>query len=230
LSATGRFNTGAGPIVNHFRSIGLNAAEEIVVGAGPITQFSQGIPRNANGEVVVLEAAQATQFGSGATPFGPNGEVEVSSGAVPIAEYHQGVPYTAGGVYASNIVGGPVIIAKDFQVTPAQFSISSAGYRGSPLAGVLAPDATFAGGTIDLVATTDEDVFSIKTVANAQFPSGSGNLAVQFGPYIGPGRLILSWDIDRYSITQPGINAYMVQQIGIATPLRLSIAPSGTSF
>jgi len=231
LDSTGRIKTGVGPIVSYFRSLPLNAAEEVVVGTGPIVLFSQGIPRNAAGEVVGLRSAQASFYGPGATPYGPNGELEAAPAPEPINLYWQGVPYTAGGIYATTGVGGaPAIIVKDFTLTPATVSSASAGYRLSPAAGTLAPDLNFAGGTIDLVLATDFDHFSISTGTNALFPGGSGNLAVQFGPYVGPGRLIMAWDgFDRYAVIQSGIYNYMVSQIGLPTALRLSIAPVGTA-
>jgi len=231
LDSNGRIRTGAGPIVTHFRSLPLNAAEEVVVGSGPIVYYSAGIPRNAAGEVVGLQSTQASFYGPGATPYGPNGELEAAPPPEPIAFYYQGVPYVAGGVYAGSGAGGaPAVIAKNFTLTPGIISSTSAGYRLSPLAGTLAPDQTFAGGTIDLVIASDIDLFAISTGSGAPFPGASGNLSVQIGPYLGPNRLIMTWDgFDRYDIVQEGIYTYMVDQIGLPTDLRLSIAPVNTA-
>ena len=230
LVVAGKLNVGAGPIARYFRSLPLNAADAVVVGSGPIVRFAQGIPRNAAGEVVGLRATTATELGPGATPYGPNGEIEGDSVSAATL-FYQGVPYTAGGLYATNGVGGaPVIVSKDFTLTPAQVSASTAGYRLSPLAGTLAPDNAYGGGNIDLVLAQSDDTFYVSTATNLPFPGISGNLAVALGVYQGPSRMILTWDgFDRYITTEPGIYTYMQSLIAGTVSLRLSAAPVGTA-
>ena len=230
LDANGRIKTGLGPTVSFFRGLPLNAAGEVVGGAGPIVQFSQGIPFNAAGAVVGLQSTQPTDYGPGATPYGPNGELEVAPVGV-ISSFHQGVPYNAGGVYCTSGAGGAAtIVAKDFTLTPAQISVSSAGYRAAPAAGTLAPDAVYAGGTVALVQAVDTDEFRVQPTGGVQFPGISGNLAVQLGPYLGPSRLVLTWDgIDRYTANVPGLYEYFVANIGVGLAMRLSAAPAGTA-
>jgi hypothetical protein len=195
------------------------------MGTGPITLFDQGIPFNALGEIVGLQATQATDYGPGATPYGPNGELEI--GVLGPGFFHQGVGFTPGGVLAVNSAGGaPGIVAKDFTLTPGTIAVSSAGYRLSPLVGVLAPDAVFGGGSVILVQATDTDTFRIQNTGGVQFPGISGNLSAQIGPYVGPGRIVASWNIDAYEAVIPGIYAYMVGQIALSTGLRLSAAPA----
>jgi hypothetical protein len=230
LTAAGRLSSGLAPITHYFRSLPLNANDEVVVGSGPIAYTEQGIPFNAAGEVVGLQATSPSDYGPGATPYGPNGEIEADPTS-PIAFFYQGVPYTANGVYAASGAGGaPAIVSKDFTLTPDQVSPTTAGYRLSPLAGSLAPDDTYAGDSISLVLAQETDEFSITPLGGVPFPGISGNLAVTLGVYSGPTRLVLEWDIDRYYLPlEPGIYNYMVGQIGVGTLLRLSGAPSGTA-
>lgn len=225
MGTDGRLPVGAGPITNRFRGLPFNALNQVVMGAGPITLFDQGIPFNAAGEIVGLQATQATDYGPGAMPYGPNGEIEI--GVLGPAFFHQGVGFTPGGVLAVTAAGGaPVIVAKDFTLTPGTISVNSAGYRLSPAVGTIAPDALYGGGSVILVQATDTDVFRIQNTGGVKFPGISGNLSAQIGPYIGPGRIVLSWDIDLYSAVVPGIYAYMVGQIALSTSLRLSAAPA----
>lgn len=232
LDANGRIRvSNTGPIVSYFRGLPFNAAGEIVGGTGPVTHFSQGIPFNAAGAVVGLQSTQPTDYGPGATPYGPNGELEFAPVGV-VDHFYQGVPYNANGLYCtSGAAGAPVIVSKDFTLTPAVISPSSAGFRAAPAAGTLAPDAVYAGGTIVLVQAVDDDEFRVQNTGSVEFAGISGNLAVQIGPYIGSGRLVLTWDDTSgwYFTNQPGIYAYMVQQIGLPTSLRLSAAPAGTA-
>jgi hypothetical protein len=226
LNAAGQIKVGAGPVVSYFRALPLNAAGEVVVGAGPVVRFDQGIPYNASGQVVGLQATEPTGYGPGATPYGPNGELETVL-AVP-AYFHQGVPYDVNGVYASSgAAGSGVIVAKNFSLGVAVISSTSVGYRTSPLAGSLTPDQAYAGGTINLVQATDDDEFRIGTVGNTPFPGITGNLAVQVSTYIGPNRLVMSWDGSSfYAAVVPGIYVELSDLVGGATALRLSGAPA----
>jgi len=225
MDSNGRLPVGGGPITHHFRGLPFNALNQVVFGADPITRYDQGIPFNAAGEIVGLQATQATDYGPGATPYGPNGELEI--GVLGPGFFHQGVGFTPGGVLAVTAAGGaPIIVAKEFTLTPGTISVSSAGYRLSPLVGTLTPDAAYAGGTVVLVQATDTDQFRIQNTGSVQFPGISGALSVQIGPYVGPGRILASWDGQYYSAVVPGIYAYMVAQIGIGTGLRFSAAPA----
>lgn len=116
-------------------------------------------------------------------------------------------------------------VVKSFTITPGQISVSSAGYRLSPAAGVLAPDAAFGGGNIILFQANDNDTLRVQNTGGVQFPGISGDLYVRIGPYIGPGRIVLHWDIDLYSATVPGIYNYMVDQIALATGMIISADP-----
>jgi hypothetical protein len=224
MDSNGRLPVGGGPITYHFRGLPFNALNQVVYGAGPITMYDQGIPFNAAGEIVGLQATQATDYGPGAMPYGPNGEIEV--GVLGPGFFHQGVGFTPGGVLAVTAAGGaPVIVTKDFTITPATISPSSAGFRAAPAAGTLAPDAVYAGGTVVLVQAVDTDEFRVENTGGVQFPGISGNLSVQIGPYVGPGRIAMSWDGSFYSAIVPGIYTYMVGQIGVPTGLRFSAAP-----
>ena len=224
MDANGRLPVGVGPITSHFRGLPFNALGQVVFGTDPIVRYDQGIPFNALGEVVGLQATQATDYGPGAMPYGPNGELE--GGVLGPSFFHQGVGFTAGGVLAITAAGGaPVIVSKDFTLTPGQISASSAGYRLSPLVGAIAPDAVYAGGSVILVQATDTDEFRIQNTGGVQFPGISGNLTAQIGPYLGPNRVLLHWDVNTYIAAVPGMYAYMVGQIGIGTGLRLSAAP-----
>lgn len=227
LDANGRINVGVGPAVSYFRSLPLNAAGAVVVGAGPITEFCQGVPRNAAGEVVGLQSTSPTFYGPGAMPYGPNGEIESAPLGV-IDSFYQGIPYNANGVHCGNgAAGAPVIVAKNFTITGAQFSPSLVGYRFNPAAGTLAPDRTFGSGTMAQVAAGSDDKFD---VVFGTFPPGiSGSLSVQLPAYLGPTRLVLGWDgFDRFTDIVPGIYAYMQSNIGIGLSMRLSAAPAGT--
>jgi hypothetical protein len=225
MDSNGRLPVGVGPITHHFRGLPFNALNQVVYGEAPIVGYDQGIPFNAAGEVVGLQATQATDYGPGAMPYGPNGELEV--GVLGPAFFHQGVGFTAGGVLAVTAAGGaPVIVTKDFTLTPAQISVTSAGFRAAPAAGTLAPDTVYAGGTVVLVQATDDDEFRIQNTGSVEFSGISGNLAVQLGPYVGPGRIVMAWDVNTYFAVVPGIYTYMVDQIGTPTGLRLSAAPA----
>jgi hypothetical protein len=227
LSASGRLKTGAGPIASYFRSLPLNTAGEVVAGNDPITYFCQGIPRNAANEIVGISAAQPTDYGPGALPYGPNGEI-VGAGTVPaIAFYHQGIPYDSAGRFCGTTDPGTAVVAKNFTLTPATISASSVGFRAAPAVGTLAPDAVYAGGTIVLVQAVNDDFIRVQNTGSVEFPGISGNLSMQIGPYIGPGRLLLGWSSVSgwYEVNQPGIYAYMVGQIGLGTSMRLSAAP-----
>lgn len=230
ISATSKLKVGAGPIASYFRSLPLNAAGEVVVGAGPIVHYTHGIPINAAGAVVGLQATTATRHGSGATPYGPNGELEANP-TDAVAGYHQGVPYTAGGVYASSGAGAaPSIVAKDFTLTPGTISVSSVGYRFSPAVGTLAPDRLYGGGTLDIIQIVDNDEVRIETVGDVQFPGISGNLTMQIGTYLGPQRVILFWDVNRYFAPNvPGIYSEVLASLGVGMAMRLSAAPTGTA-
>jgi large exoprotein involved in heme utilization and adhesion len=226
LNASGRLKTGVGPIASYFRSLPLNAAGEVVAGSGPITYFEQGIPRNAAGAVVGINATQPTDYGPGALPYGPNGEI-VGGGTVPaIAFYHQGVPYDSAGRYCGTTNPGQTVVTADLTITPAVISVSSVGYRLSPLAGALTPTA-YAGGTVVLAQATDLDEFRVQNTGSVQFPGIIGNLTVQLPAYLGPNRMVLPWSSTSgwYSVSQPGIYAYITGLIGLPTTMRLSAAP-----
>jgi len=229
LDANGRISVGAGPAVSYFRSLPLNAAGQIVVGAGPITEFCQGIPRNAAGAVVGLQSTSPTFYGPGATPYGPNGELESAPAPAAVALSYQGVPYTANGIYCGSGAGGsPIIVAKDFTLTSAQFSVSLVGWRGAPAAGTLAPDAAFGSGTMTLVTAGSDDKFDV--VFGTYPPGISGQLSVQLPIYLGPTRLVLGWDgFDRFTDVVPGIYAYLQSKIGVGLAMRLSAAPAGSA-
>ena len=224
MGSNGRLPVGGGPITTHFRGLPFNALGQVVFGAAPVVRYDQGIPFNVAGEIVGLQATQATDYGPGAMPYGPNGEIEI--GVLGPGFYHQGVGFTPGGVLAVTAAGGaPVIVTKDFTLTPAVISVTSAGFRAAPAVGTLAPDAVYAGGTVVLVQATDADEFRIQNTGSVQFPGISGNLSVQLGAYLGPNRINTSWDGVYYSAVVPGVYAYMVQQIGLGTALRFSAAP-----
>lgn len=228
VNSSGRLRVGVGPITHRFRGLPFNAANEIVVGAGPISLFSQGIPFNAAREMVGLQAVQPSYYGSGATPYGPNGEL-VAQPVAP-ARFYQGTPYNANGGYAgSGVGGGATIVAKDFTLTPAVISASSVGYRFSPAAGTLAPDRLYAGGTIDIIQAVNDDSIRLETVGDVAFPGISGNLTLQLPIYLGPNRIIMAWDGFWYSAHEPGIYAYLSDKIGVGLSMRLSAAPSGTA-
>jgi surface protein len=228
LDTNGRINVGVGPVVSYFRGLPLNASGQVVVGAGPITRFDQGIPFNDAGEVVGLQTTEPSRYGPGATPYGPNGELCAEPSGT-IARYYQGVPYNAGGVYCgSGTLEEPIIISKDFTLTPAQVSSTTIGYRLSPLSGAITPDNAFGGGSIANILAINDDVFQIAPVGGAPFPDTSGNLAFQIGPYVGPNRIILTWDgFDRYVATVPGIYVLFQEYLGAAQGIRLSAAPEG---
>jgi len=229
LDANGRISVGTGPTVSYFRGLPFNAAGAIVVGAGPITRFSQGIPFNAAGEVVGIQATQPSDYGPGATPYGPNGEL-VSAPAAVIDHFYQGVPYNANGVYCgSGAAGAPTIISKNFTLTPAQVSVSTVGYRAAPAAGTLAPDNVFGGGTIATLLVGDDDVLQVGPTGGAIFPSTAGNLSVAIGVYQGPTRIILTWDINIYHGNEVGLYAYLRGLIGVPTAVRISAAPAGSA-
>ena len=224
MDSNGRLLVGGGPITAHFRGLPFNALGQVVFGADPIVWYDQSIPFNAAGEIVGLQATNATDYGPGAMPYGPNGEIEI--GVLGPGFYHQGVGFTPGGVIAVTAAGGaPVIVAKDFTLTPAVISATSAGFRAAPAAGTLAPNAVYAGGTVILIQATDADEFRVQNTGSVQFPGISGALSVQLGAYLGPNRINTSWDGVYYSAIVPGIYAYMVQQIGLGTALRFSAAP-----
>ena len=227
LNAAGRIKNGAGPATKYFRGLPLNAAGEVVTGAGPVTRFDQGMPFNAAGSIVGIQAANPSDYGPGATPYGPNGELGIAALAAPIANFHQGVPYDASGLLCVAALGGAaVIVSKDFTLTSAQVSLTTVGYRLSPAAGTLAPDNIYAGGTIDLILAQDNDAFYISTGTNTPFSGIAGNLAVQVGVYQGPTRIVATWDgFDRYEGSSVGIYNYMVSKIGQTIALRLSGAP-----
>jgi len=227
ISAAGRIKNGAAPITQYFRGLPLNAAGEVVSGAGPVTRFDQGIPFNAAGAIVGIQAANPSDYGPGATPYGPNGELGIAALAAPVSVFFQGVPYDANGLLCvAQLVGAAVIVSKDFTLTSAQVSISTVGYRLSPLSGTLAPDNTYAGGTADLILAQDNDTFYVSTGTNTPFPGIAGNLAVQVGVFQGPTRIVATWDgFDRYLGSAPGIYNYMVSKIGQTIALRLSGAP-----
>jgi hypothetical protein len=229
LDASGRLNSGVGPIAFFFRSLPLNAAGQIVIGSGPIVRFEQGIPRNAAREVVGISAAQPSEYGPGALPYGPNNEI-VGAGVVPpIAFYHQGVPYDAEGRYCGTSVPVDEVVAANLTLTPAVISSTSAGFRAAPAAGTLVP-ATLFGGTVILLQAIDDGTVYVQNTGGVEFTGISGNVTMQLGPYIGSNRVILTWDnIDRYVAEEPGLYAYLTQQIGVATTVRFSGAPSGTA-
>ena len=230
MDGSGKLNGGAAPITYFFRGLPMNASGQVVVGAGPIVRVQHGIPFNAAGAVVGLTATTATRHGSGGTPYGPNGELEGNSAAA-ITHVHQGVSYTAGGIYATNGGGSPsVIVSKDFTLTPGTISVSSVGYRFSPAVGTLAPDRLYGGGTLDIIQIVDNDEVRIETVGDVQFPGISGNLTMQIGTYIGPQRIILFWDVNRYFAPNvPGIYSEVLASLGVGMAMRLSAAPTGTA-
>jgi hypothetical protein len=230
LSATGRLKTGVGPIASYFRSLPLNAAGEVVSGSGPITSFCAGIPRNAAGAVVGIQAAQPTDYGPGATPYGPNGEL-VGGGTVPaIARFYQGIPYDSAGRFCGTSTPAATVVAADLTLTPGQISPSSEGYRLSPLVGTLVP-AAYGGGTVTLVQAVNDDHIRVQNTGGVQFPGISGNLTMQLPIYLGPNRIILGWVAASgwYEWVEPGIYAYFVQRRGLATTMRLSASPAGTA-
>jgi hypothetical protein len=230
LDANGRISVGTGPTVSYFRGLPLNAAREVIVGAGPITRFNEGIPFNAAGEVVGIQATQPSDFGPGATPYGPNGELAAAPAAA-INNFHQGVPYNANGVYCGSGAGtAPTIISKNFTLTPAQVSSTTVGYRAAPASGTLAPDNVYGGGTIATLLVGNDDVLQVGPTGGAIFPSTAGNLSVAIGVYQGPTRIILVWDgISLYTGNEPGLYVYLQGLIGTPTAVRISAAPAGTA-
>jgi len=227
LSATGRLRTGVGPIASYFRSLPLNAAGEVVAGNDPIAYVCQGIPRNAANEVVGIFAAQPTIYGPGALPQGPNGEIVGGGTAPAIAFYHQGVPYDSAGRFCGTSTPAETVVSANLTMTPGQISPSSEGFRAAPAVGTLAP-AAYGGGTVILVQATDTDLIRIQNTGGVQFPGISGNLTMQYGPYVGPNRIIVGWvpASGWYEWNAPGIYEYFVQQRGVAGTLRLSAAPA----
>ena len=224
MNASGRIKVGLGPVVGYFRSLPLNALDEVVVGPDPIVIFCQGIPRNAAGHVVGLRADNASFFGPGAIPYGPNGEL-ISNPSDPTG-YFQGVGYFNASYAGSGAAGAPVTVTKDFTLTPAQVSASSAGFRANPPAGgTLAPDAAYAGGTIVAVTANNDDHIVVQTASGLQFPGISGNLTMQLGVYQGPTRIILPWATTLYEAVVPGIYVYMQSLIGAPSAMRFSAAP-----
>lgn len=112
--------------------------------------------------------------------------------------------------------------AKQFTITPEQFSVSSVGYRLNPLAGILAPDGAFAGGTVAMFQVNENDEVIVQNVGGGPFPEITTHLTARLGPFIGPGRIIFAWDIDRYLGHAGGAYAYMQGQISLTTPLTLA--------
>lgn len=116
-------------------------------------------------------------------------------------------------------------VIKEFTLTPGQISASSVGYMASS-AGDLAPDSLYGGGTIILVQATESDVFRVQNTGGVPLPGIDGNIVVRIGPYIGPGAILMHWDIDTYSAVIPGIYNYLVSQLTLSTPMRISAAPA----
>ena len=83
----------------------------------------------------------------------------------------------------------------------------------------------FAGDSVTLVQVTDADEFRVQTAGNAPFPGIVGNLSVQLGSFVGPWRIVMHWDIDRYVASVPGMYSYMLEQLGVPTAVRFSGAP-----
>jgi hypothetical protein len=227
VSGTGRVVNGPGPVSYHFRGLPFNAAGEIVFAAdNEIAYFNQGIPFAADGTIVGLVGDSPSYFGPNATAYGPNGELVAKDEDAGV--YHQGVGYTAGGALCLNVVSSvPTLISKTFTLTPGQVSSTSYGWRASPPIGTLAPDATFAGGSMANILALNDDTFQIRPVGDTPFPGIQGNLAVVIGPYVGPSRIVLGWDgFFLYAAQVPGIYAYMEQQNGLETGLGLWGAPA----
>lgn len=131
------------------------------------------------------------------------------------------LPWIKGNIW--KLLGdSPVPLVKQFTITPEQFSISSVGYRLNPLAGDLSPDGAFAGGTISLFQVTENDEVIVQNVGGIQFPEVTTHLTARLGPFIGPGRIIFTWDLDRYHAYAAGAYAYMQGQISLTTGLTLA--------
>jgi hypothetical protein len=227
LSATGRLRTGVGPIASYFRSLPLNAAGDVVIGSDPIAYFCQGIPRNAAHAVVGINAAQPTFYGPGALPQGPNGEIVGGGTAPAIATFYQGIPYDSAGRFCGTTNPAETIVSANLTMTPNVISASSDGFRAAPAVGTLVP-AAFGGGTVVLVQAVNDDHIRIQNTGGVQFAGISGNLTMQYGPYVGTNRIILGWVAASgwYEWIEPGIYNYFVSQRGVAGTLRLSAAPA----
>lgn len=121
--------------------------------------------------------------------------------------------------------GGTVIsvITKDFTGIWGQISVASVGYRLSPAVGSLAPDNTFAGGSIASFAVTDADWVYVIPQGGAQFPDITAE-GIWFSqmPFTPGESFQMQWYIDRYEVVLPGAYARAVSNIGLPTRFRLS--------
>lgn len=114
--------------------------------------------------------------------------------------------------------GNTLVVVADKTWTPAQVSVSSIGYRFNPAAGTLAPDADFAGGTIDRLLVLDDDKVQLFPAGLVRFPGlheASGVLLRFPGAVAGELRILLEWDIDHYAAVYAGAYAAMVPRIGL---------------
>lgn len=117
----------------------------------------------------------------------------------------------------------PSVITKGYTAVWAQFSVSSVGYRLSPLAGSLSPDNLFAGGTIAQIAVRDDDIMYIEPLGDVPFPDiAPGFVWFSFGTDEND-TIALEWDtIDRYVALAPGAYAAAQGNIGLPVRVRLS--------
>lgn len=114
-------------------------------------------------------------------------------------------------------------VSKAFTITPAQVSATSVGYRFNPIAGAIAPDDSFAGGTVDRVLVLDDDTVQVFPAGLVEFPDMQGPvlmIARQGMP--DEIRVSLEWDIDHYAAPSPGAYAAVVAQIGLGVPITLA--------
>lgn len=117
--------------------------------------------------------------------------------------------------------GGVRVVFKEFTGVWAQFSVSSVGYRLSPLAGSMSPDNTFAGGSFSQVASRDDDLCYV--VTGSPLPGIVGPLSLVQSTSTNPEEVIsMVWDgIDRYAAHVAGIYAQM--QTNISLPVRFRL-------
>jgi hypothetical protein len=121
-------------------------------------------------------------------------------------------------------VAPPTVLTKDFTAVWGQISISSVGYRLSPLVGSMVPDNTFAGGSIAQLAARDDDLVYVQPVGNVQFPDiKPGFIWLTLDAGSGGQSIAMQWDtIDRYVALVDGVYEQAVSNIGLPRRIRLS--------